>query len=263
LSGPLEVLEVSDVLLATERMTKDLFGSILRMAFLKKPKHICIAEQVTDKLERTLSLFDLICIGVGGTVGSGVFVLTGLIAREYAGPGVVISWIIAGICCIFSAMSYAEMACRIPSAGSTYAYAYCALGELPAVLAAWFLSLEYGISGAAVARSWGDKFIILLDSCCGLGSYLDPGYGVNVVAALLQCLVVCILLAGVSVGKLTVNFFTVLKMVVVLFIIVAGLALFHPANVSDWAPYGSAGILRGTVSSVVKCCVVYLCCCYQ
>lgn len=78
-----------------------MFGKLMSKAFLRKPKHVCIAEQVTDKLERTMTLFDLLCIGVGGTVGSGVFVLTGLIANEYAGPGVVWSWVIAGICCIF------------------------------------------------------------------------------------------------------------------------------------------------------------------
>jgi amino acid transporter len=238
-------------------MLSDLFGPVISMAFLKKPKHVCVAEQVTDKLERTLSLFDLLCIGVGGTVGSGVFVLTGLIARDYAGPGVVISWIVAGVCCIFSAMSYAEMACRVPSAGSTYAYAYHALGELPAVVAAWCLTLEYGISGAAVARSWGDKLIILMESCCSMGAYLDPGFGVNVVAAVLQGATVCVLLAGVSVGKLTVNFFTVLKMAVVLFIIVAGLMLFEPANVSDWTPYGTTGVLRGTV----RCRFLNVCSC--
>ena len=70
----------------------------------------------------------IICF-VGGTVGSGVFVLTGLIAREYTGPGVVISWLIAGFGCCFSAMSYAELSCRIPSAGSSYAYVYVALGK--------------------------------------------------------------------------------------------------------------------------------------
>jgi amino acid transporter len=68
-------------------------------------------------------------VSPGGTVGSGVFVLTGLIAREYTGPGVVISWLIAGFGCCFSAMSYAELSCRIPSAGSSYAYVYVALGE--------------------------------------------------------------------------------------------------------------------------------------
>lgn len=121
------------------------FGSILRRAFLKKPLSVFTAEEKEEKLERTLSLFDLLAIGIGGTVGSGVFVLAGLIAHDYAGPGVVWSWVIAGFGCSFSAMSYAEMSCRIPSAGSSYAYVFHGLGELPAIIAAWCLCLEYGI----------------------------------------------------------------------------------------------------------------------
>lgn len=120
-------------------------GKSLSKLFLRKPLSVCQAEESQEKLERNLSLLDLLAIGIGGTVGSGVFVLTGLIAREYAGPGVVWSWIIAGFGCSFSAMSYAEMACRVPSAGSSYAYVFVALGELPAVIAAWCLTLEYGI----------------------------------------------------------------------------------------------------------------------
>ena len=92
-----------------------------------------------------MSLLGDLSLGIGGTVGSGVFVLTGLIAHEYAGPGVVWSWLIAGFGCAFSALSYAEMACRVPSAGSSYAYVYTTLGELPAVIAAWCLTLEYGL----------------------------------------------------------------------------------------------------------------------
>jgi amino acid transporter len=124
---------------------------------LRKPKQVFDAENKKAILERSLSLFDLICVGVGGTVGSGVFVLTGIIAHSYAGPGCVISWLIAGICCMLSALSYAELSSRMTSAGSSYAYVYYSLGELPAVIAAWCLSLEYGISGSAVARSWGEQ----------------------------------------------------------------------------------------------------------
>lgn len=157
---------------------------------------------------------------------------------------------IAGFCCIFSAMSYAELAGRIPSSGSSYAYVYYALGELPAVIAAWCLTLEYGISGAAVARSWGDKLILWI-SCCheGFADLLDIGFGINIMAGLLQFVVMLVLLGGVTIGKLTVNFFTVLKMVLVLFIIVAGLAIFRSDNVSDWAPMGSSGILRGSTAA--------------
>ena len=80
---------------------------------------------------------------VGGTVGSGVFVLTGLIAREYTGPGVVISWLIAGFGCCFSAMSYAELSCRIPSAGSSYAYVYVALGKHVVLKSIFLLSYTF------------------------------------------------------------------------------------------------------------------------
>ena len=151
---------------------------------------------------------------------------------------------------MFSAMSYAEMSCRIPSAGSSYAYVFYAMGELPAVVAAWFLTLEYGISGAAVARSWGDKFVLLL-SCCypHANSTFNPGYGVNFLAGIMQFGVMLILLGGVSVGKITVNIFTVLKMVLVMFIIVAGLCLFKSENVSYWTPYGSSGVLRGSTAA--------------
>ena len=149
-------------------------------------------------LEKTLSLWDLICIGVAGTVGSGVFVLTGMIAHEYSGPSVVISWIVAGVCCLFSAVSYAELSSRIPSAGSSYAYVYNALGELPAVVAAWCLTLEYGISGAAVARSWGEKFGAYLQGInFPVPVVLDPQKTVlNIWAALMQAICTGLMVGG-------------------------------------------------------------------
>lgn len=88
-------------------------------------------------------------------VRSGVFVLVGLIASDYAGPAVCISWMLAGFACVLSGLSYAEMSARIPSAGSAYAYTYYTMGEMAACIAGWCLTLEYGLSGAAVARVWG------------------------------------------------------------------------------------------------------------
>jgi amino acid transporter len=120
---------------------------VISRAFARKPLSVFDAETQEEKLSRDLGLFDLLCIGVGGTLGSGIFVLTGLISKEYAGPGAVYSWLIAGLCTSLSAMAYAEMSARIPSCGSAYAYAYCALGELPALCAASYMTLEYGLSG--------------------------------------------------------------------------------------------------------------------
>lgn len=101
---------------------------------------------------RHLTLFDLVSIGVGGTIGSGIFVLNGLIARNYAGPATSLSWMLSGGAAILSGCCYAELSGRIPVAGSSYAYAFVALGELPAFVTAGMLTLEFLLSGSAVAR---------------------------------------------------------------------------------------------------------------
>jgi APA family basic amino acid/polyamine antiporter len=203
-----------------------------------------------------MSLFDLLCIGIGGTVGSGVFVLSGLIAREYAGPAVILSFFIAGVCCLFSAASYGELSCRIPTAGSSYAYVYVSLGEYLAVIAAWSLSLEYGISGAAVARSWGDKVVTYANSFDNvnisnstlLGSGDDWVGSINILAGLLQIICVIILLAGIDVGKLTVNIFTAGKVILILFMIIAGISMFQAKNIEHFVPLGYSGVMRGATS---------------
>ncbi len=237
-------------------MTSSLLGNIthsfkrcFRITFLKKPLSISY-DQSSEKLERHLSLFDLICIGVGGTVGSGVFVLTGLIANGYAGPGVILSWLIAGVCSLFSALSYAELSCLLPSSGSAYTYVYHTIGELPAIIAAWCVSLEYGISGAAVARSWGDKLIDwLLNLGVEIPTILNPGYEINILAALIQLGCVLLLLMGVGVGKKVINFFSILKILLIVFIIIAGLMLYNNQNLKPFAPMGSKGIIRGATSA--------------
>ena len=164
-------------------------------------------------------------------------------------------------------MSYAELSCRIPSAGSSYAYVYVALGEFPAVIAAWCLSLEYGISGSAVARSWGDKVnayiasmmtpsvtddignVVVHNTVTPFWNPFNPGYGINIFAGLLQVAVVLILIAGIDIGKFAVNSFTIMKIILVLFMIFGGLMLFQPSNLSGgWAPMGYNGILRGATS---------------
>lgn len=222
----------------------------VKRLFLTKPASAYISDEILgNKLHRTMSLFDLLCIGIGSTIGTGVFVLSGLIANKYSGPSTAISFLISGFACLFSAASYGELSSRIPSAGSTYAYSYYALGEYPAVLAAWALSLEYGISGAAVARSWGDKMALYIE---GFGYSLSSSwdaYGVNVFAGVLMFACVVILLLGVDIGKFTVNIFTVMKVVLVLFMITTGLAFFNPVNMTPIAPFGFPGIMRGATAS--------------
>lgn len=116
------------------------FSRIMTRTFLLKEPNVLLADIATQEVNRTYSLFDLICLGVGGTIGSGVFVLTGIVANTDAGPGVIFSWLIAGFACFFSCISYAELSCRLPTGGSSYQYVYAALGELPACIAVSLLS---------------------------------------------------------------------------------------------------------------------------
>ena len=205
-----------------------------------------------SSVHRHLTLFDLVSVGVGGTIGSGVFVLTGYIAHHYAGPATTLSFAISGLAACCSGLCYAELAGRIPVSGSTYAYAYVALGELPAVLAAACLTLEYAVSGAAVARSWGDKVVLWMEEELGLTSlqrFLNPGFGLNPMAFLVSAASVALLIDGVKESKRVTNVFTTLKVGLVIFMIVGGFWLLDASNLKPFAPYGTSGVLRGATSS--------------
>eukprot|EP00904_Undaria_pinnatifida_P013420 jgi/Undpi1/9208/HiC_scaffold_26.g11666.m1 len=218
------------------------------------PLSVVLAEADEEVLVRHLTLFDLVVIGVAGTLGTGIFAVVGLIGHDYAGPAGIISWMLAGIGCVFSGLSYAELSSIIPSQGGAYAYAFVALGELPAAITAWCLTLEFGISSASVARMWADKVLewVMMGSDSGMRRFavavLDPfpALGISPVAAGLQALCVFVLLKGVSVGKNITTVLTALKVAVCMFIIVAGLALFEGNNLVPFAPMGVAGIGGGT-----------------
>ncbi|RHY49563.1 hypothetical protein DYB34_004831, partial [Aphanomyces astaci] len=190
----------------------------------KKPLSLTYAEESSENphLERTLGCFDLLMIGIGGTVGSGVFATAGLIAKSYAGPAAVLSWILAGFGCILSGASFMELSGLIPSAGSTYAYAYHSLGEMPAMIAGCLLTLEYGVASAGSARSWSDKFESWLHQMGVEGPvWMKPkDSSIDLYAGLLMSLCVGIVLCGMSAGKQLINIVTVTKISVVLFIIV-------------------------------------------
>eukprot|EP01040_Poterioochromonas_malhamensis_P017048 gene17048-19505_t len=209
-------------------------------------------------LTKTYGLFDLLCVGVGATVGSGVFVLTGLVARDIAGPGVVLSWVIAGCACCLSATSFAELSSRFPSSTSSYTFVKHTLGEFPAYLAAWCLSLECGLSAAAVARSWGRKLVSLwsLTGATAIDgttttmmatTTTTDTWGFNLYACLLQLAAVGLFLAGKDVSKMVINVFTVAKVLLIVFMVAMGLSLFRVAHFQPTlTPMGWDGILRGS-----------------
>src|SRR6188768_3395313 len=124
-------------------------------------------------LKRTLGRFNLIMLGIGGIIGAGIFVLTGQAAANYAGPGIVLSFTIAGFACAFAGLCYAEFASMIPVAGSAYTYAYATLGEFIAWIIGWDLILEYLFGGATVSVGWSGYVVSFLKD-----------YGINIPAAL-------------------------------------------------------------------------------
>jgi basic amino acid/polyamine antiporter, APA family len=143
--------------------------------FAVRSTEILIAEggEEHHTLRRSVGALDLTALGVGAIIGTGIFVVIGEGAGE-AGPAVTVSFVLAAVTCLFSALSYAELASSIPIAGSAYTYSYATLGEVVAWIIGWDLVLEYGISVAAVAVGWG----------ANLNSFLDTAFGVEIPQAL-------------------------------------------------------------------------------
>ena len=125
------------------------------MNFIKKKTFESVKETgASSGLSKTLGAFDLILFGLGGIIGTGVFVLTGLVAAKYSGPAVMLSYIIAGCTCVFVALAYTELAAMLPTSGSVYTYSYVAFGEVFAWLMGSVIVLELGVASSTVASAW-------------------------------------------------------------------------------------------------------------
>ena len=199
------------------------------------------------RLNRTVGALDLTALGIGAIIGTGIFVIIGE-AIALSGPALVISFLLAGVTCIFSALAYAELASTIPVCGSAYTYAYATMGELLAWIIGWDLILEYGVSVAAVAVGWGAYLTELLDSLFGVtlseSITLPPGDGgdVNVPAAFLVLAVAGVLIAGIRESARSNTVMVITKLTVLLFFIVVALSAFNGDHFSDFAPNGFSGI---------------------
>jgi amino acid transporter len=192
-------------------------------------------------------------LGMGATLGSGVYVLWGVVAKNIAGPGVVVSFLISGVASILSGLCYAEFGSRVPRAGSAYVYSYVTVGELLAWTTGWQLLLEYIIGASAVAVSWGGN----VDNLAGgrlsaavagaLGTWSVPGLAAtpNVLAAAMTIAMSLLVCAGVRESTAVNNALTIVNVTVVVFVCCAGLAFARPANLVPFAPFGAAGILKG------------------
>ncbi|KAK9986847.1 hypothetical protein SO802_031798 [Lithocarpus litseifolius] len=201
------------------------FGSLIRR---KQVDSVHLRREGRTQLARKLSAVDLVAIGVGATVGAGVYILVGTVAREHSGPALTISFLIAGIAAALSAFCYAELACRCPSAGSAYHYTYICVGEGFAWLVGWALILEYTIGSSAVARGITPNLALFFGGEEKLPAFLArhtiPGLGVVVdpCAAVLILIVTMLLCIGIKESTLAQTIVTTVNVSALLFIIIAG-----------------------------------------
>jgi basic amino acid/polyamine antiporter, APA family len=224
--------------------------------FVRKPVDRLVADtkDETARLRRAVGLLDLTALGIGAVIGTGIFVILGEAIGD-AGPAIILSFALAGVTCVFSALSYAELASTIPVSGSAYTYGYATMGELVAWIIGWDLILEYGISIAAVAVGWGQYFNELLKSVFGI-SLPDsiaqaPGDGgtVNLPAVFLIVVVGLVLIAGVRESARANSVMVVIKLAIVVLFIVLAFTGFDSGNLSPFSPKGFNGIV--TAGSVV------------
>ena len=222
--------------------------------FRRKPAAALMAdaESHAGGLKRALGALDLTLLGIGAIVGAGIFVLTGVAAAEYAGPAIVVSFVVSGFACAMAALCYAEFAAMIPVAGSAYSYSYVTMGELVAWIIGWDLVLEYAVGAATVASGWSGYLAILLK---GLGINLPsewthapwstPSGIMNLPALLIVLLITYVLYIGISESARLNSMIVGIKLFVIAAVIVVGAFFVRPANWSPFAPMGWAGVMRG------------------
>ncbi len=202
-------------------------------------------------LRRALGALDLTALGIGAIIGAGIFVMTGVGARQ-AGPGLIISFVMAGVACTMAALCYAEFAAMIPVAGSAYSYSYATMGELVGWIIGWDLVLEYAVASGAVAVGWSGYFRVILQ---GIGIHLphaitfapgtEPGAIVNLPAALIVLLVSAVLYVGIRESARLNSAIVAIKLCAVATVILVGMFFVRPQNWSPFAPFGFAGISKG------------------
>ncbi|MEV4246593.1 amino acid permease [Streptosporangium canum] len=195
-------------------------------------------EEPEHRLRKDLSAIDLTVFGIGVIVGTGIFVLTGRVARDLAGPAVALSFVAAGIVCALAALCYAEFASTVPVAGSAYTFAFATLGEFPAWIIGWDLMLEMMLGAAVVAVGWSGYLTSLLES---LGIVLPDaiageGATFNLPAALVVLALTAILVAGIKLSSRFNLIIVTIKIAVVLLVIVAGLFFVNAANYTPFIP---------------------------
>jgi len=230
--------------------------------FARKPLEVLLEElKGENRLRRVLGPVQLSSLGIGAIIGTGIFVLVG-VANNKTGPALMLSFVVAGTCCVFAAMCYAEFASIVPVAGSAYTYAYATLGELFAWIIGWDLVLEYTVASATVAHGWSKyfqdfigifkyqlplairnaPFDLNVDPNTVAGKFVPTGAVIDLPAIVITCIITAILVKGIRESASFNAGMVILKVSIVLFVIAVGAFYVDPANWKPFAPYGYTGL---------------------
>ncbi|MER5811468.1 amino acid transporter [Streptomyces sp. NPDC002033] len=225
----------------------------------RKPAHPLLRRKPVEKLvaeggqgeggtlRRSLTMWQLTMISIGATLGTGIFVVLGEAAPK-AGPAVTISFIIAGLTALFSALSYAELAGSVPVSGSSYSYSYATMGEFIAWICGWCLVLEYAVSVAAVAVGWGQYLNELLDGTIGvtlpqsISAPMGEGGFINLPSLVVVLLAMVFLMRGAKESATINSIMVAVKIVTLLLFIGIGVMGIKSGNYTPLAPLGVTGI---------------------
>ncbi len=211
-----------------------------------------------NRLRRILGPVGLTSLGVGAIIGTGIFVLTGVAAHDKTGPALTLSFVVAGIACIFAALCYSEFASMVPVAGSAYTYAYATMGELFAWIMGWDLVLEYAVASSTVAHGWSHYFQDFIgqlgirlphaltnapfDFDQATGRLAATGTAFDLPAIVIAAIITIVLVIGIRESAGFNIVMVVIKLSVVLFVIVVGAMHVDPANWRPFAPFGLTGV---------------------
>jgi APA family basic amino acid/polyamine antiporter len=240
--------------------------------FATKPLSLLLEEmQGENRLRRVLGPVQLTALGVGAIIGTGIFILTGVAAHDRTGPALMLSFVMAGLACVFAALCYAEFASMVPVAGSAYTYAYATLGELFAWIIGWDLVLEYAVGSATVAHGWSAHFqefipifheglpfipaklpvafhsapfnyCVTLGSGCPHTGFVPTGSYFDLPAVLITFILTIVLVKGIKESATFNAIMVAVKLAIVVMVIGIGIFLVNPANWHPFAPYGYTGV---------------------
>ncbi|HET9303268.1 MAG TPA: amino acid permease [Propionibacteriaceae bacterium] len=225
------------------RFTKEHLFHIRPIASLVEETH-----ETGHELKRAVSSWQLTAMGVGAIIGTGIFVVIGE-GAAIAGPAVILSFALAALACVFSALSYAELASSIPVSGSAYTYTYATLGEIVAWIIGWDLILEYGVSVAAVAVGWGGNFNEFLENAFGVALpaaiSAPPSEGgiFNLPAVIIVFLITWLLVIGVRESAQANFVMVIIKLAVLVFFIIAAATSINTDHFTPFAPAGFDGVV--------------------